>query len=96
MPFKPGQSGNPGGRPRNSGPVLEFRQRCREFMERKGWAVLEEIATTQRDRDSIKAVELMAAYGYGRPTQPISGDADPELPPIQVTVVFDKPDADGS
>jgi hypothetical protein len=63
-------------------------------MDRKGWQVLEELATTPRDRDRLKALELMAAYGYGRPTQPVSGDIDPEVPPVQVTVTFDKPGAE--
>jgi hypothetical protein len=64
-------------------------------MDRKGWQVLESVATDGVDRDRMKAIELLSAYGYGRPTQPVSGDVDPEVPPLQVTVVFDKPDADG-
>lgn len=93
MPFKPGQSGNPNGRPKHT---LEFRARCREWMDRYGWGVLEDLATAKGGRDQLRAVELMAAYGYGRPTQPVSGDADPETPPLRVTVVFDKPDAEDS
>jgi hypothetical protein len=93
VPYQPGQSGNPNGRPKV---VREFRERCRNFMDREGWQVLEEIARAKGGRDQLKAIETLAAYAYGRPTQPLSGDADPETPPIQVTVTFDKPDADDS
>jgi hypothetical protein len=90
MPFKPGQSGNPGGRPKYR---LEFRERCRNFADKEGWAALEDIARTKNARDRMKALEMIFAYGYGKPTQPISGDPAEEAPPIEVTVVFDKPDA---
>ena len=93
MPFQPGQSGNPGGRPRNDPKRLEFKQRCLLFMNREGWDMLEEVARERHGRDRLRALETIAAYAVGRPTQPISGDVDPEAPPIQVTVTFDKPEA---
>jgi hypothetical protein len=40
--FRPGESGNPGGRP----PLLrDFRTRCQHFMTKSGWATLEQLAT---------------------------------------------------
>lgn len=64
-PFKPGQSGNPGGRPK----VADvFKMGCRRVVDE---LVLE------RWRDEVeklgdnwvKCSELLAAYGYGKPTQ---------------------------
>jgi hypothetical protein len=87
MPFQPGQSGNPGGRP----PVArEFRQRCQHFMDAKGWKQLEEMAMDKAGPHHYRALELMAAYAYGRPTLPLAGDSDPDAPPVLVTVHFDR------
>jgi hypothetical protein len=65
-------------------------------MQRRGWDALEEMASNKTSRDRFRSIELIAAYGYGRPTLPISGDPDTEMPPIEVTVVFDKPEADAA
>jgi hypothetical protein len=67
-PFKPGQSGNPGGRP---AVAKEFRARCRDFMQAHGWRQLEAIACDRKDRDKYRALELIAAYAYGKPKQGI-------------------------
>ena len=73
IPWQPGQSGNPGGRPKGS---KEFRERCREFTDERGLPVLIEIAETAKHKDRMKAVELLLAYGYGKPKQGVelSGD----------------------
>lgn len=71
--FPPGQSGNPGGRPKGQ---REFRLRCREFMTARGWALLEKLATT-KGREQIHALKFIAEQGFGRAAQSIemSGDA---------------------
>jgi hypothetical protein len=84
MKYQPGQSGNPGGRPKHTAEVLEWRGRCRDFMQRRGWDALEEMANNKTSRDRFRSIELMA-YGYGRPTLPISGDAEPEPAPPPTT-----------
>jgi hypothetical protein len=73
IPWQPGQSGNPGGRPKGS---KEFRERCREFADEKGLPVLIDIAESAKHKDRLKAVELLLAYGYGKPKQGVelSGD----------------------
>ncbi len=63
--FKKGQSGNPSGRP---AVAREFRERCREFMESDGWDELIAIARG-KDKDKRAALELIAAYAYGKPRQ---------------------------
>ena len=66
-PWKKGQSGNPNGRPKVA---QEFRERCREFMESDGWDELIKLA--QKDnKDKRAALELIAAYAYGKPKQGI-------------------------
>jgi len=66
----------------------EFRERCQEFMQARGWTRLERMASG-RGPHAFLAMQLLAAYAYGRPTQPVSGDPDPAAPPVRVTVVFD-------
>ena len=65
-PFQPGQSGNPSGRP---AVAKEFRERCREFMESEGWTSLISMAQNPKDRDRYRALDLLAAYAYGKPKQ---------------------------
>ena len=64
--FEPGQSGNPSGRPKGT---KGFRERCREFADEKGLPVLIDIAESAKHKDRLKAVELLLAYGYGKPKQ---------------------------
>lgn len=66
--FVPGQSGNPGGRPKGS---KGFRERCREFMDSEGLESLIEIARNPRDKNRFRAIELIAGYSWGRPKQGI-------------------------
>ena len=66
--FKPGQSGNPGGRPKVA---KEFKEKCRAFMEGGGWEKLQSIALNNRSRDQFKALEMICFYAYGKPTQDI-------------------------
>ncbi|HEY8694846.1 MAG TPA: hypothetical protein VIR57_19120 [Chloroflexota bacterium] len=63
-------------------------------METKGWKQLEDLATSSKTPHQAKALELIASYAYGKPTQPISGDPDPDMPAIRVSVDFDRADPD--
>jgi hypothetical protein len=87
VPFVMGQSGNPRGRP----PVpRDFRSRCQLYMTKAGRSTLEEMASDPKSPHRYRALELIASYAYGHPTQPVSGDADSDLPPVQVSISFDK------
>lgn len=77
MPFQPGQSGNPSGRPTVA---REFRELCRGFMEEEGWRKLNGMARG-RGPFAYQALQLIAAYAYGKPSQPITG---PDDGPIQL------------
>ena len=83
-PFPKGQSGNPQGRP----PVARhFRERAREWMDEPGggWDTLLRIAGDTKNPHHFRALELIAAYAYGRPSQRLE-HADLEGPSISFTL----------
>jgi hypothetical protein len=67
-PFRPGQSGNPGGRPKSRGLVDAIRARYggdgRTLLK-----TLHELLTNDLTTDAVRlrVVELVLAYGWGRP-----------------------------
>ena len=76
--FLPGQSGNPGGRPK----VAEVREQARKHTK----AAIDKLAALMKEGQSEQA-QIMAANslldrGWGRPTQPIAGDD--EAPPLKI------------
>ena len=62
-PFKPGQSGNPGGRPTGQ---REFVELCRSHSDKAVKALLEAL---ERPRDAVAAANTLLAYAHGRPVQ---------------------------
>ena len=76
-PFKKGQSGNPGGRPKVA---KAFREECQKFMEDEGWEYLFSLARNG-GREQKPAIELIASYAYGKPKQglELSGEDGSEL-----------------
>ncbi len=78
MPFQPGQSGNPGGRPKEN---AEIKALARTY----GRTALEKMAALLESDDEkvrLAAAQALLDRGFGKPTQPHGGDE--ELPPIQV------------
>lgn len=74
--WKPGQSGNPGGRP--SG----LRKLIADF-EKHGPAVMQRLLNLTQSKDEKVAKAACDSFLdrlYGKPTQPVSGDAD--RPPV--------------
>jgi hypothetical protein len=63
---------NGGGRPKIP---PEFKKGCREFTDTEVLAAWKEEVLT-RGEHWMKAAELLAAYGHGRPTQQIEIDYD--------------------
>mgnify|MGYP001608982679 CR=1 FL=1 len=58
----------------------DFKRRCGDFMEREGWAILERIARSQKDKDNCRALDLIAAYAYGKPGLQVKISGDDEHP----------------
>ena len=70
-PFVKGQSGNPGGRPKIPS---EFKTSCRKAVdEHVLTAWINEVVT--HGKEWVRCSELLASYGYGKPSQPIELDA---------------------
>ena len=74
MPFQPGQSGNPGGRPKGE-------SRVREAARAQTEAALDVLVAAMADEDArvrIKAAEVLLDRGWGKPPQSIGQDAEAE------------------
>lgn len=74
--WKPGQSGNPGGRPAG------LRKLVADF-EKHGTAVMQRLLDLTKSEDEKVAKAACDSFLdrlYGKPTQPVSGDAD--RPPV--------------
>lgn len=74
MPFAKGQSGNPGGRPKDQYGVREL---AREY----GLEAIRVLRSIMRDKDAPETARIAAGTalldrGWGKPTQIIGGDAD--------------------
>jgi len=63
--FRPGQSGNPSGRPRKRRELTEM---CQRFVDQECIDKLSEIVRRGKDRDALSAIEILLAYAYGKPT----------------------------
>ncbi len=73
--WKPGESGNPAGRPALA---ESFREKCKRWAEEgTGWRKLQQIAERDGDREQLRAIELILAYAYGRPPQSLTLDVAP-------------------
>jgi hypothetical protein len=77
-PFQPGQSGNPGGRPKTS----DLKAEVREFADEEDPKLRKtrlrqwlEMADRRARQGSPKHLEMLLAYGWGRPSQAIELDA---------------------
>lgn len=79
-PWKPGQSGNPGGRKRGIEKMFQELIGKLEFDDRKGFealiARLAKIAFTGADRDSVAAIKLMFERALGHPAQEVELTGD--------------------
>lgn len=69
MQFQPGQSGNPGGRPKQD-PRIKIM--AREKTE-EAFAVILECLGDSDKKIALKAAEILLDRGWGKPTQEISG-----------------------
>ena len=80
MPFKKGQSGNPGGRPKE---VSEVKDLARTY----GVDAIErfvELIASDNERTAVAACEAILNRGYGRPAQSMSLSGDEDKPPVKL------------
>lgn len=73
--WKKGESGNPGGRPKRDNAITEFlsdKVGESDVTRRKALLMsLIRIASDQKHRDQLRAIELLLAYDQGRPTEKV-------------------------
>jgi hypothetical protein len=72
--IKPGESRNPAGSSKLVRERKAFRQWCIEFYDTVGRTKLAEMVNGDNWRDRQFALELIAAYGFGRPKQDVTGE----------------------
>lgn len=79
MPFEPGKSGNPGGRPKET---AEVKALAREHGKA---AVLKlvELMEVGNERTQVAAAVALLDRGFGKPSQTISGDEENPLQLVQ-------------
>lgn len=70
MTFKPGQSGNPGGRPKG---YADFREQCRKLSP-KVVARLTKLLAGKDDRLALDAGKALLEHAWGKPPQAVTGE----------------------
>jgi Family of unknown function (DUF5681) len=84
MPWRKGQSGNPGGRPVGYG---EIRQLARAHTNAALETLLEVAKSGKSESARVAAAVALLDRGWGRPTQPLAGDRDN---PVEHRVSFEE------
>ena len=88
MPFQPGQSGNPGGRPHDNGKIKALaRLHTEQAIGTLAMVMNDENA---KPGERVAAANALLDRGYGKPAQTIGGD--PEGAPVAMSVTWIKPD----
>jgi hypothetical protein len=87
MPWQKGVSGNPGGGKRKVVPStgMTLREMAREHTDKALNALLDALEDEEAGHPvKIQAATALLDRGWGKPTQPVSGDDD--MPPVDMRV----------
>jgi len=87
MPFEPGKSGNPGGRPKENAEVKALaRSHCRTAVEK-----LAALMDSTDEKTSIAACNSILDRGLGKPAQVVIGDAGEDAIQVEGRITLVKP-----
>lgn len=92
MTFRPGESGNPGGRPRAVGALRSLAQMAGLDAFRR----VVELTKHEDPKVALEAVKIVLDRGFGRPTQPVDGDGQGGPIAHKVEIVIVDPQGDVS
>ena len=92
MPWDKGESGNPGGRPRENEMVKKL---AREHTEESVCALVHWMKQRKDARASVAAAQALLDRGYGKPTQTLANDADNPITIPSTIVVKLEPTKNG-
>lgn len=90
MPFKKGESGNPGGRPKAAAGLREELERRYGNDAEKLLDQLDRLMKSKNERTQLDAVKLALAYHAGNPTQRLEHSGDALVVPSAVTFKYEK------
>ena len=79
--FPPGRSGNPGGRP---AALAEVRELARQHTPQAISTLVKIVEKGRSEQARIAASVALLDRAWGKPTQPIAGDAD--MPPVGLSI----------
>lgn len=95
MPFKKGQSGNPGGRPRAAAGLRKELDRRYGNNGKSLLDELDDLRKSKNERVRLDALKLALAYHCGQPTQRIETlDETPQIPKSIQFIVRQQPGSD--
>ena len=78
--FKPGQSGNPSGRPKRTKEELDLIAACKERAPQALDVLMEVMTNGENERNRITAAVTIIERAYGKPVQAtLTGNASQEL-----------------
>lgn len=90
--FKPGQSGNPSGRPKKTEEQRTLEAMCRERTTEALATVLAIMGEGENERNKLSAAQFVIERGWGKAVQP-NTVSSPDGGPVEqnITVTFIKP-----
>lgn len=87
MPFEPGKSGNPNGRPKIPAEVRELARAATEQAINRAISLID----SPDENVALKAVNTVLDRAWGKPSQPVDGDGEGGAIRSLVEIRFVKP-----
>lgn len=72
-PFQPGQTGNPGGRPKLPEDIKHVRELARQYTQQAVEQLVKVMTSSGSDSARVAAINTLLDRGWGKAEQPITG-----------------------